>query len=677
MQFVYPTFLWGLLLVLIPLIIHLFYFRRYKTVYFSNVRFLKQLKEQTSAKRNIKHLLVLICRMAAVASLVIAFAVPFIPNDQQKENLGAKDVSIFIDNSFSMSAERDGLILIDQAKQNALDILSTYSDQDRFHIFTMDFEGKDQRWVSKEDAETRINQLRLTNRFKNLQNVFDRQHIMFDKGANDNNKSFVISDFQESFIYPSPPIDSMIDHVFIPVNGNKDQNVSVDSVYFDSPIQQLGQTNILYVLIRNHSDESINNIRTTLRIGSNKRPLGIIDLSANEKYIDTIQVSHMTAGWQDASVTITDFPVEFDNTYYFTFNVRDQIRIAQIESNQPVTSISTTFNDVERIRIQTAKADKLDYGQLSENDLIVLNDLPKISSGMSMELKGMVEDGLNLLIFPSHNADLTSYNSFLNTLGAEPIAERLEQSRKVTVINTEEFVFNDVFKRLDDNIRLPSVAVSYNLEKRSRSGREMILRFANGDPFVAKYPLGAGFVYVCLSPLNSEYSNFMTENAEVFVPMIYKMALSARQTQPLAYTIGDNTLVQVDLTNDLTDHQLRLKNEQTELIPPQFNRRNATYIQIGDQLTKQSYYQLMHADTILRPLAFNFSRQESIMNFGDSDYFATVQQSGVLVLQDRSDLSSKTEWMAQAGANEIWSYFLWAALLFLALETLIIRMVKT
>ena len=132
-----------------------------------------------------------------------------------------------------------------------------------------------------------------------------------------------------------------------------------------------------------------------------------------------------------------------------------------------------------------------------------------------MELKGMVEDGLNLLIFPSNNADLTSYNSFLSTLGAEPFSERLEQSRKVTIINTDEFVFNDVFKRVDDNIRLPNVSVSYNLEKRSRSGREMILRFANGDPFVAKYPLGAGFVYICLSPLNSEYSNFMTENASI------------------------------------------------------------------------------------------------------------------------------------------------------------------
>ena len=47
MQFLFPSFLWALGLLAIPIIIHLFYFRRYKEVYFTNVRLLKELVEET------------------------------------------------------------------------------------------------------------------------------------------------------------------------------------------------------------------------------------------------------------------------------------------------------------------------------------------------------------------------------------------------------------------------------------------------------------------------------------------------------------------------------------------------------------------------------------------------------------------------------------------------------
>ncbi|RYX78139.1 hypothetical protein EON71_01335, partial [bacterium] len=41
MAFLYPTFLFALLALTIPVIIHLFNFRQYKKIFFSNVQFLK------------------------------------------------------------------------------------------------------------------------------------------------------------------------------------------------------------------------------------------------------------------------------------------------------------------------------------------------------------------------------------------------------------------------------------------------------------------------------------------------------------------------------------------------------------------------------------------------------------------------------------------------------------
>ena len=79
MKFAYPEFLYALFAIAIPIIIHLFNFRKFKKIYFSNVEFLKEVQQETQAKSKLKHLLILLSRILAIVFLVFAFAQPFIP----------------------------------------------------------------------------------------------------------------------------------------------------------------------------------------------------------------------------------------------------------------------------------------------------------------------------------------------------------------------------------------------------------------------------------------------------------------------------------------------------------------------------------------------------------------------------------------------------------------------
>src|SRR5690349_16450291 len=103
MTFVSPVFLWALAAVAVPIIIHLFNFRRYKKVYFTNVKFLKELQQESKSKSRLKEILILIARCLAITCLVLAFCQPVIPdkNNTQKTS-GATAISLYIDNSFSM-----------------------------------------------------------------------------------------------------------------------------------------------------------------------------------------------------------------------------------------------------------------------------------------------------------------------------------------------------------------------------------------------------------------------------------------------------------------------------------------------------------------------------------------------------------------------------------------------
>ncbi|MBO4740720.1 MAG: BatA domain-containing protein, partial [Bacteroidales bacterium] len=74
MQFLNPLFFIGFLAVAIPIAVHLFNFRRYKKVYFSDISKLEELTGQTKRRSQIKQLLILAARVLAIVFLVLAFA---------------------------------------------------------------------------------------------------------------------------------------------------------------------------------------------------------------------------------------------------------------------------------------------------------------------------------------------------------------------------------------------------------------------------------------------------------------------------------------------------------------------------------------------------------------------------------------------------------------------------
>ncbi|MEO6630783.1 MAG: BatA domain-containing protein, partial [Mucilaginibacter sp.] len=180
MHFLYPVFLFALLTLAIPIIIHLFNFRRYQKVYFSNVQFLKDVQEQQSHRRNLKERLILASRLLALIFLVLAFARPFIPGKNAANAGKQQAVSIFVDNSYSMQTlNREGTLL-DEAKRRAKEIASAYSINDSFQLLTQDFEGKHQRLLSRDEFDDAVDAVKISPQSRSLQQIISRQQSLLD-----------------------------------------------------------------------------------------------------------------------------------------------------------------------------------------------------------------------------------------------------------------------------------------------------------------------------------------------------------------------------------------------------------------------------------------------------------------------------------------------------------------
>lgn len=121
-QFLHPVFLYGLLLLAIPVLLHLFSLKRYKKVYFSNFNFLEALQKQKKNSSRLKNLVLLFLRLLALSCIVIAFATPYLnPEGKALPATTTPRIFIYADNSFSMTNTGSQGSLFEEAKKHLFD----------------------------------------------------------------------------------------------------------------------------------------------------------------------------------------------------------------------------------------------------------------------------------------------------------------------------------------------------------------------------------------------------------------------------------------------------------------------------------------------------------------------------------------------------------------------------
>ena len=175
MKFLYPQFLYALFALAIPIIIHLFNFKKYKEFYFSDISFLKSLKEKTKAQSQLRHLLIFLSRTLAFIFIVLAFSQPYIPKQSDQTKVKKHGISVFTDNSFSMNRTNKRGSLLEVAKLKAIEVLNAYSESDDFHFLDNNFKGLSNRIVTKEQSKKEINQIASYSSHRELDLIIKKQ----------------------------------------------------------------------------------------------------------------------------------------------------------------------------------------------------------------------------------------------------------------------------------------------------------------------------------------------------------------------------------------------------------------------------------------------------------------------------------------------------------------------
>ena len=675
MAFLYPGFLFALLALAIPVIIHLFNFRQYKKVYFSNVQFLKDLQKQQSSRSNLKNRLILAARLLALTFLVLAFARPFLPVGNQ-QNVGKQQaVSIFVDNSYSMQTlNREGSLL-DEAKRRAKEIASAYSVNDRFQLITQDFEGKQQRFLNRDEFNQAVDEVKISPQSQTLTQVLERQKALFESENNAVPTVYLISDFQKNLAKNSISANNKTKVTLVRIKANPLPNIAVDSVWLLSPLHQPNAAEQLVVRLHNYGDEKAQKVPVKLLINGQTKALGSYDLNAKSVRQDTLQFSGLKAGWQKGELSLNDNPVTFDNHFYFTFQVQQQLPVLQIADQVPNKYLSAVFASDAFFKADFSSAGNVNYSGLNRYPVIYFSDVKEVSAGLAQQLQNYVKQGGTLVVFPAANANLASYKNLLQPLHADFPEKLLNDSTKVTAINLKHPLFKEVFEKMPQNPDLPQIKKYYALSSGQRNLKNNLLELPGRTTFLSVYSSGKGKVYLSAVPLDETFSNLPRH--ALFVPLLFRMALLSGHNQPLFYTLGENELMEIAPIAKMDEQPLHLQKGQISLIPDVRQVNGNTVLYVADQIHETGDYQLTRKDSVLAQIAFNDNRQESDLNYLSDQELNTNFSAIKTVSYLPAGKLSLTKQVAEVNSGvQLWKLCLILALLFLAAEVLLIRFYK-
>ncbi|MDL2315123.1 BatA domain-containing protein [Bacteroidales bacterium OttesenSCG-928-C19] len=678
MQFLNPLFLIGVIAVAIPIIIHLFNFRRVKKVYFSNVEFLQAIQSQKHKISNLKHIIILCLRILTVICLVFAFARPFIPKKDKPIIDGVQYVNVYLDNSFSMQMSSTNGFLLDEAKQKAKEIANAYKPSDKFQLITNNLEGKHQRYVSKDDFLNFIEDVDYSSASVPMSFVLRKQIENTQNISGGKRNIYLISDFQKNITdVENFPHDTVSEAVWIvPLRGNKVNNIYIDSIWFDFPFFHQGNPVTVYSKIVNAGTEPIEKVPVKLNINNNQRAVASVDLKAGESSVVPLNFTITEQGILQAEISISDYPVVFDDNYYFSILVQEQTPVMVISGSSPNKYIDRLFAADSAFRYYSITENRLEYDKLNSQNFIVLNELERISSGLTKELQTFVEDGGSLFVIPSEKTDPTSYEQAFASMHIPLFSEWIAKESKVISFNNGNSLYKGVFDKEPENIELPMAFRYWRMQIPQASSTEVLMMLQTGDPFLTATSIGKGKVYVLCSPAQSEFNNFASQ--QLFVPTLFNMALFSKPSAIQSYDIDYPNAIEIDVLSNEKDFVLKMRSldKKTEVIPELTRRNGKTYIFLRNQFSTAGNYEIMDGDNVISGLSLNYNRRESdqeaysqkelkdqLDTYGFSQYqiIRTPEKSLDVVIKE------------QYASISLWRWFIILALLSILTEILLLR----
>lgn len=666
MTFASPSFLWALGILIIPIIIHLFQFRRYRKLYFSDVSLLKEIQTKSQTKNQLKHLLVLFSRLAFLAFLVLAFAEPQLNQSSQSASAkNAKLIGVYIDNSLSMQAQGETAELFKLAVRDAFEIVDSYGPEVKFQLISNDLTSNQRRFVDAETFLSMLDDLELSPNFQTVNRIVEFHIDSKEEDMDKASELFLLSDFNHNIDSTAWNVDSLVSISVLPYSSINDQNIGIDSVWVDAPIILPGKEIKLRYRIKNYGNASHSNVEVKLEINGIALASSVIDVDANASLDTSLIFIPNDTRQITGKLWLNDDPVLFDNEYFFSFQIQRAYKVIEITETGARSAFAKVF-DSDEFTFQRIDGNQIKQDSLANIDLLVINDIRELNTGIMASISELTKSGVNVLLTLPKECTETSRalieNEFNISIGGWDTS-----SLEANFIQLNDVIYKDVFDDQPKNLNFPSVSGHWKLE-----GKDLqpLIKLYNQDHLVAAVTMNNARVFLISTELKDGITNF--HRHALFVPTLINICMESGLKRQLSQLVGSSK-IKMKL-KPVESYKITSLSDSMTFVP------GMSYdgLLLHGMINRSGYYNLSANDQDQDLLAFNFTRKESQrQNLNLEDIGTYFKQLGLNVRQLSSDTNSlQTEIKYQSEGTKLWLVFLFLGLFFLFFESILLKLFR-
>lgn len=555
MGFEAPAMLWGLLLAVLPVAIHLIQRRRARVLPFASIEFLLGGDARQARRLRVQQWLVLAMRVGLLAALALALAKPHWTDEAGPAVSSAEPsaVVLLVDNSASMGAlDAHGKRLFDVVIDAARERIEDGGPLARFGLVTM---SRPARAVTPSltgdqgELLRRLKGLRLSDRGADTSEALGEAQRMLGDAVEEARVLWIGSDRAHHAWSGAPGLDAPDGESgarwieVAPLERSPVlRNLAIEEVTPSPGAGPSGETSFAVEVANRGQEPASAEVR--VRVGELVSAISL-EVPAGAQKTATLSMKlevDLAARHGVAEITSAGDQLEADDRLFFDMGESRALRIAVVNgSPRSVPWLDEVFfvraglaartDEEERWSAAHVQVDELTSGLLVHTDVVILANVGALADSQSLALRRFVTEGGGLFIAVGDqlsDSSNASYGSLLpapiRTLKRRDVRAREARVDEQTQGLTLELGEHPILRAFGaDGVHSLTRARARTLallNDQRRPGVQILARWSQGEPALVELPLGEGRVLLLTTSLDRDGSDLVLRTS--FVPFLQR-----------------------------------------------------------------------------------------------------------------------------------------------------------
>ncbi|MFB3891561.1 MAG: BatA and WFA domain-containing protein [Phycisphaerae bacterium] len=504
--FLLPAVLWATTAAAAPVIIHLIMRTKPRRIVFPALRFVRKTHQANISMHIIKHIILLLMRMAAIALIAILIARAVIPAWQSTKADTTPVAAVFIiDNSGSMTAKSGGQTVLARGEDLAAKVVEALPSGSRMAVLeTADPTAGGTFLAAREEVVKQIQRIPASYGHASVSSALTRAAGLLAKSDISPKEVYLVTDmtgqaWREGFSAKAEGIDFIV----LDCGLAQDGNITLGPVKTAGAMVPVGvEVNVETTI---YSTSFAGDVTVQTELDGQPVDQRTVRLSPGQPEMLEIPVRPQTEGIANGRIVLQQADsLEADNVRYFTLEVGPppgMLIVCDSAGNETYFMMSNAVapnrsGEPSRswVKAETVTADRLSADMLARMRVVMLADVASLTDAQWQALGKYVNEGGNLWVVAGPAMSADSYNL--------PAAQKI---LPVAIKSMEELPKGVAFKAPQvahamiepfmgpENPPLAEVLCKGRQAiQSSASDAQVVLRYADDVPAILTRPVGDG-----------------------------------------------------------------------------------------------------------------------------------------------------------------------------------------